>query len=174
MSAIIQLNNDFEGIKSLLVYKKSTGRVLTDLAESLLVGPSPLDRVERETIAAYVSYLNNCDYCFKAHCAIVQDFSSNEMDIPTMFASPDTSSASEKVKVLLKIAKEIQEGSTGLPEELVDRARRVGLCDESIHDTVLIASAFCMYNRYVDGLKVKLPQKERYNVLAKHLKNGYK
>jgi hypothetical protein len=31
-------------------------------------------------------------------------------------------------------------------------ARAEGASDLEIHDTVLIAAAFCMYNRYVDGL----------------------
>ena len=34
----------------------------------------------------------------------------------------------------------------------VDAARKEGATDLEIHDTVLIAAAFCMYNRYVDGL----------------------
>jgi hypothetical protein len=34
----------------------------------------------------------------------------------------------------------------------VGRARKLGATDREIHDTVLIAAAFCMFNRYVDGL----------------------
>jgi len=37
------------------------------------------------------------------------------------------------------------------PED-VERARKLGATDKEIHDTVLIAAAFCMFNRYVDGL----------------------
>jgi hypothetical protein len=36
-------------------------------------------------------------------------------------------------------------------------ARRVGALDIEIHDTVLIAAAFCLFNRYVDGLATWAP-----------------
>jgi hypothetical protein len=40
----------------------------------------------------------------------------------------------------------------------VDRARLAGADDKAIHDTVLIAAMFCMFNRYVDGLATWTPE----------------
>ena len=39
----------------------------------------------------------------------------------------------------------------------IARARAEGATDVEIHDTVLIAAAFCMFNRYVDGLATLTP-----------------
>ncbi len=59
---------------------------------------------------------------------------------------------SEKLKALLRIAEKAQKSGKQVTPENVDQARRLGASDQEIHDTVLIAAAFCMYNRYVDGL----------------------
>jgi hypothetical protein len=40
---------------------------------------------------------------------------------------------------------------------MVEAARAEGATDLEIHDTVLIAAAFCMFNRYVDGLGTLAP-----------------
>jgi hypothetical protein len=52
----------------------------------------------------------------------------------------------------------VQQGGRRVTEEDVARARAGGADDKAIHDTVLIAAAFCMFNRYVDGLATWAPQ----------------
>jgi alkylhydroperoxidase/carboxymuconolactone decarboxylase family protein YurZ len=64
---------------------------------------------------------------------------------------------SPKLKTLLAIAAKVQAGGKQVTAEDVARARAAGATDLEIHDTVLIAAAFCMYNRYVDGLATLTP-----------------
>lgn len=64
---------------------------------------------------------------------------------------------SEKLKALLAIAGKVQLGGKSVKFEDIARARQQGATDKEIHDTVLIAAAFCMYNRYVDGLATWAP-----------------
>ena len=83
---------------------------------------------------------------------------------------------SEKLKALLNIAAKVQKGGKKVTPADVDRARSLGASDMEIHDTVLIAAAFCMYNRYVDGLATWAPQnvndyKERAATVAE---GGYR
>jgi hypothetical protein len=61
------------------------------------------------------------------------------------------------LKALLAIAGKVQLGGREVTNEAVLRAKRQGATDKEIHDTVLIAAAFCMYNRYVDGLATWAP-----------------
>ena len=70
----ITLNSDEPGIRGLIRFRPETGRPLSELAEVLLRGPGPLTRGERELIAAYVSGLNDCQYCSSSHsaCAAAQ------------------------------------------------------------------------------------------------------
>jgi hypothetical protein len=65
-----------------------------------------------------------------------------------------------KLKALLVIAGQVQKGGKHVTAEAVAKARGLGATDIEIHDTVLIAAAFCMYNRYVDGLGTTQPRDE--------------
>jgi alkylhydroperoxidase family enzyme len=70
---------------------------------------------------------------------------------------PDGAPVSPKLHALLRIAGAVQRGGKNVDEEAVAAAREAGATDQEIHDTVLIAAAFCMYNRYVDGLATTIP-----------------
>jgi alkylhydroperoxidase family enzyme len=69
----------------------------------------------------------------------------------------ESAAISEKLKALLRIAGKVQHSGKDVRTEDVEQARRLGATDQEIHDTVLIAAAFCMYNRYVDGLATLTP-----------------
>lgn len=71
----------------------------------------------------------------------------------------ETANISEKMKALLRIAELVATTGRHVTPEAVDRARQLGAADKEIHDTVLIAAAFCMFNRYVDGLATWAPEK---------------
>jgi hypothetical protein len=89
----------------------------------------------------------------------------------------DLSSApvSSKMKALLKIAGLVQKSGREVKPEHIEIARNAGATDEDIHDAVLIAAAFCMYNRYVDGLGTNLPDsKSEYVPMGERMaKKGY-
>jgi hypothetical protein len=69
----------------------------------------------------------------------------------------------------------MQKGGKQVTGEQIERARSEGATDREIHDTVLIAAAFCMYNCYVDGLATWAPtDPEMYRQNGKLLaENGY-
>jgi uncharacterized peroxidase-related enzyme len=152
----IQLGVDealLPGITGPLVFRPQTAGPLTQLAETLLRGENTLSRGERELIAAYVSSRNECEFCTNSHSA----FAAAQLDegMPLVLqvrADPDHAPIAPKLAALLRIAGAVAESGRKVTTELVDAARGKGATDEEIHDTVLIAAAFCMYNRYVDGL----------------------
>jgi uncharacterized peroxidase-related enzyme len=141
------------GIRGLLKYRPETAKPLSELAEVLLRGPHSLAAGERELIAAYVSSLNQCTFCANSHAA----FAAVQLDgglplVDQVRADLDAADISDKLRALLRIAGAVQQGGQRVTPELVQAARDAGASDVEIHDTVLIAAAFCMYNRYVDGL----------------------
>ena len=153
------------GIRGLLQYRPETAKPLAELADALLRGPHPLTEAERELIATYVSSLNECRFCTNAHAsyaALVDggmalvDQVRADMDSPDG-ANLDSAEISPKLRALLRIAGAVQQGGQRVTPELVATAREAGASDLEIHDTVLIAAAFCMYNRYVDGLGTYTP-----------------
>ncbi len=174
--AHIQVPPGVPGIRSLLQARPETAGPITDLAQILLHAPNTLSRGERELIAAYVSALNDCTFCRTSHAAIAACHLDDESLVASVVQSPETAAISPKLKALLGIAGRVQLSGRAVRSEDIEWARREGATDTEIHDTVLIAAAFCMFNRYVDGLAAWTPSdaegyRERARNVAEH---GYR
>jgi uncharacterized peroxidase-related enzyme len=146
------------GIRSALQFRPETARPLLELAEVLLRGPNTLTSAERELIAAFVSARNDCHFCHASHRAASAHHPGGDYAVvDAVRTDPESAPISAKLKALLQIAARVQQGGKHVTSDDVARARAEGATDEEIHDTVLIAAAFCMFNRYVDGLAVWAP-----------------
>jgi uncharacterized peroxidase-related enzyme len=157
--AFIDLQNELPGIRGPMIYRPETGTILNELAEVLLHDEdNTLSRGDREMIGAYTSYLNDCFFCQNVHGAMAQHYYECDTqfidNIKKDFLSADIS---DKLKSLLSIAGSVQKGGRNVTSEQIEEAKKFGATDREIHDTVLIAAAFCMYNRYVDGLNTWAP-----------------
>ena len=173
----IETNIQLPGIVELLFYKGPSGKALSNLAHTILHGPSPLSKGERELIASYVSHLNSCEFCHESHSASANShFNDSGSLVNAVKQDLETAPVSDKIKCLLKIAAQVQKSGRHVTTEHIDAAKKAGASDEAIHDTVLIAAAFCMFNRYVDGLGTRLPaEKSAYGTMGLRLsKTGYK
>ena len=173
----IDLPKDYPGIRSLFVFRPETAVPLCDLVQVLLHNPHPtLTAGERELIASYVSNLNTCNFCTRTHSAIAKHQLGSELSlVKQVLADPETAPVSNKLKALLKIAAKVQSGGKNVSADDVAYARDEGATDIEIHDTVLIAAAFCMYNRYVDGLATWQPDNEEFydKMGAQRVREGY-
>lgn len=164
--AHIELNNDLPGIRGPMAYRPETAEPLNALAEILLRDDNnTLTRGERELIGTYVSYLNDCFFCQNVHGALSGHYLQCDVGqidaIKNDFNSADLSS---KMKALLAVAASVQKGGKQVTGEQIEAARTEGATDIEIHDTVLIAASFCMFNRYVDGLGTWAPQDRQFYV----------
>jgi uncharacterized peroxidase-related enzyme len=154
----IPLDPELPGIRAAMAFRPETARPLNALVEVLLQGPSTLTRGERELIATYVSSRNCTQFCHNIHGAIAAAHLGGNEDlvrqVKTDFMKAEISS---KLKALLHIAGKVQQDGKLVTPADGEAARREGATDIEIHDSVLIAAAFCMYNRYVDGLGTNQP-----------------
>jgi len=174
--AHILLPEGMPGIVGALAFRPETAKPLLDLAEVLLRGPNTLTPAEREMIAAHVSHRNECTFCELSHGAAAAVHLGGNYDlVERIIVDPEHAGVSGKLKALLKIAGKVQQGGKQVSEADVARAREQGASDKEIHDTVLIAAAFCMYNRYVDGLATWQPlEPEAYREMGRQLaQEGY-
>jgi len=106
-----------------------------------------------------VSSENDCFFCQNVHGAMAQHyFESNMQFIDDIKKDYRSTPISDKLKSLLAIAGSVQKGGKYVTSEQIEHAKSLGATDKEIHDTVLIAAAFCMFNRYVDGLNTWAPQ----------------
>jgi uncharacterized peroxidase-related enzyme len=159
--AHIHLPEGLQGIRAAMAFRPETAKPLNELAEVLLHAPNSLTPGERELIATYVSAQNDCYFCQTVHGAIsAAHFGGDEQLVRAVKTDFLSASISEKLKALLTIAGEVQKGGKHVTTADVEAARNHGATDVEIHDTVLIAAAFCMFNRYVDGLDTWQPHDE--------------
>ena len=171
----INLPEGLPGISAGFAFRPETAKPMRELADILLHQPNSLAPGDRELIATYVSSRNCTTFCALSHGAaaanhfgdagIVEKVKSNFLEAPI----------SAKLKALLIIAGKVQQDGKLVSESDVQAARTLGATDLEIHDTVLIAAAFSMYNRYVDGLNTWQPRDpDRYTEMGKHLaEHGY-
>lgn len=148
MSHIDLSKQEGHGIQKLFSFSPKSAKPLLDLTQTILVEEGSLPRWFREVIASFVSDQNECQFCFMSHQSVA-------------FALLDEKEIQKEVERnvmwqnLILIAQSVtKKDRRMLPEmdTLINIAKESGATDQQIHDTVLIASAFNMYNRYVDGM----------------------
>lgn len=170
--AHIDLKNEAPGILGLMAYKPNTALALNNLAETILRGPSSLSQGERELIAGAVSYFNECNFCHLSHAAAAEFCLQKDSGYVRKVAMDiEGSDIAPKMKTLLQIAKKVHKDGRQVLAEDVAKAKSLGATDEEVHDTVLVAAAFCMFNRYVDGMGTYAPPAgaEYYTMTGKRL-----
>jgi uncharacterized peroxidase-related enzyme len=173
--AHINVPEGVPGIRSLVMFRPETGKHLYELAEVLLRGESPLSQADRELIAAYVSYRNDCLFCMNSHAAAARClYGEDDTTVDDVLKDMKQANISPKMKALLNIAGKVQILGKEVKAEDIDAARGLGATDKELHDTVLIAASFSMFNRYVDGLASLTPtDPEAYKEMGKRMVQGY-
>lgn len=175
--AHIQLPDHLPGMRGLLAFRPAIAPSLTALTETLLCSDEGMNRGERELIGAFVSALNDCFICQQVHGAVAQcHLGVDDAFVEKVKTDFQHADLSDKMKSLLAIAESTQRGGLFVTREQVEIARKTGATDLEIHDTVLIAGLFCLFNRYIDGLGVQSDDspetiRERAEVIAGE---GYK
>ena len=172
----IAIPDNLPGIRGLMAFRPETAKVLNELVDVLLRQPNTLEPGERELIATYVSSRNDCFYCQTIHGAIAARDHEDDEDLVAQVKRDFTEAPIyDKLKSLLAIAGQVQKSGKNVTTESVEHAREQGASDHEIHDTVLIAAAFCMFNRYVDGLATVASQDPEFyrQRAAQIVRDGY-
>ena len=156
---------DVPGILAAIRLTPGLGIHLRGLADELLVNDFPgasISRGEREMLATAVSAANDCFYCMDSHGAFataVLERNGGAGLIPLIDEIKQGSSngLGEKMQALLHIARTVRREPRQLTAADVEAAKAVGASDADVQLAVLIASAFSMYNRIVEGFRAKTP-----------------
>ena len=156
---------DVPGILAAIRLTPGLGVHLRGLADELLVSDFPgttLQRAEREMLATAVSAANDCFYCMDSHGAFANALleRSGAVDLVPLvdvvkLGSSDGFGA--KMQALLRVARTVRGDARDLTAGDVDAALAAGATDADVQLAVLIAAAFSMYNRMVDGFRAKTP-----------------
>jgi uncharacterized peroxidase-related enzyme len=165
----ISVPEELPGIVGLLAFKPETAATVAAFTQQLLRGPSSLTPGEREIIAAVVSRRNECQFCTRSHTAAAELVTGDRDLVDAVIRDPASAPISEKLRALLAVAAKVQNSGLDVTADDIAAARSAGASDEDLHDAVLVAAAFCMFNRYVDGLATLTP--DRPEAYAQHAKN---
>ncbi len=174
--AHIKVPEGVPGIRSLVMFRPETGKPLYELAQILLRDESPLSPAERELIATHVSSRNECMFCMSSHAAAARELLGDQKEVvDCVIKDVNTAPVSPKMKALLNIAGKVQVNGKQVKPEDIEEARQHGAHDRDIHDTVLIAATFSLFNRYVDGLASFTPTDPKaYEEMGKRMSSmGY-
>ena len=156
---------------------------LRGLADEVLVKDFPgatIDRVEREMLATAVSAANDCFFCMDshgAHATAVMELTGGTDRLPLIDIVKVGSSDGfdPKMRALLHIARTVRGDARDLTAADVAAALDAGATDADVQLAVLIAAAFSMYNRLVDGFRARTaPSPDVYHERAAEIAaHGY-
>ncbi len=171
------------GISVAMRLSPGLGVHLRGLADELLVNDFPgatISRAEREMLATATSAANDCFFCMDSHGAFATALLERDGDTPRIAVIETIKLGSsdgldDKMRALMHIARTVQRAPLELTAADVEAATAAGATDADIQLAVLIASAFSMYNRLVDGLRARTaPNTEAYRgVAAEIAEYGY-
>jgi uncharacterized peroxidase-related enzyme len=174
--AHINVDTNIPGMRSLLAYRPIIAPPLLALMKVVMRSNEGLSMGERELIATYVSFLNDCTNCHIIHGEVAQCFYKDAPELVSQIKENEISNQlSPRLQSILSIAESVQKGGKHVSQAQINIAKANNITDLEIHDTVLIASMFCFFNRYIDGLGLTSNDtletyKERAQSIAE---NGY-
>jgi len=135
-----------------------TARHLIDYHEVLMRGESPLSEAQRELIAAYVSGLNACHYCYGVHQTTAQAFGVDENLLASLLDDMDTVDIEDRMRPLLRYVRKLTtEQGRVTPADAQD-VLDAGWDEAALHDAVSVCALFNFMNRFVNGLGVTAEQ----------------
>jgi len=174
---------DVPGIGAAMRLTPALGQHLRGLADALLVDDFPgasLDRAEREMLATAVSAANDCFFCMDSHAAHAGALLERSGDTGRALLLDELHAGSSngfdaKMQALLHVARTVRRAPRELTSADVAEARSAGASDADVQLAVLIAAAFSMYNRMVDGFRARTaPTVDAYRARAEEIAaNGY-
>lgn len=153
--AYIQLDSSLPGMQSLLAYRPEIASPMKSLMHIMMRSDEGLSKGERELIATYVSFLNNCYNCHEIHGEVAQCFFEDQPSlIENVKSDLQKADLTDRQRAILGIAAKVQKNGSQVSVEQIVAAKEMGITDLEIHDTVLIAAMFCLFNKYIDGLGI--------------------
>jgi uncharacterized peroxidase-related enzyme len=174
---------DVPGILAAIRLTPGLGVHLRGLADELLVNDFPgatLGRAEREMLATAVSAANDCFYCMDSHGAFAtalleRNGATEHVPLVDVIKRGSSDGLDDRMQALLHISRIVRRQPLDLTAVDVATARAAGATDADVQLAVLIAAAFSMYNRMVDGFRATTPPTaEAYRTRAAEIaEHGY-
>lgn len=127
---------------------------LCEFHDVRLRGNSPLSVAERELIAAYVSGLNACNFCFNAHSNIAAMYGVDTGLYEKLMADPTQADIDAKLLPLLAYVKKLTEAPSKVTAKDAEAVYAAGWDEQALFDAVTVCALFNFMNRIIEGTGV--------------------
>ncbi len=152
-------------------FNTGTGRPLIEYHEALLRGDSPFTVTERELMAAFVSGVNSCQYCYGAHTAVAKLFGIEEELLTGLLDDLDAADVDDKMKPVLRYIRKLTIAPTTMTQGDADAVFAAGWDDRALYDAVQVCALYNFMNRFVEGLGL-IPVPEDFAMEGKMIHDG--
>lgn len=152
-------------------FNTGTGKPLLEYHEALLRGESPFTVAEREMMAAYVSGINACSYCYGAHTAAAMRFGVAEVIITDLIEDFDAAQVDDKLRPVLTYLRKLTVTPTRMTQADADPVYAAGWDERALYDAVQIACLYNFMNRFVEGLGLT-PVPEQFDREGQMIEEG--
>ncbi len=139
------------GVRHILQMNKPVGRALMELHERLLRGDSPLSAAQHELIAAYVSGLNECQYCLGVHGETARAFGMPPGLLEKLMVDPEGAAIEPTMLPLLQYVRLLTLSPHQLVQADADSVFAAGWSERALHDAILTTCLFNFMNRLLEG-----------------------
>lgn len=136
-------------IWNLFAFRPEVTLHLASFTEGVMRSPAPISGALRELIAAYTSWTNKCEFCWRSHAAVAAEMLGNEILVLQVLEDLESSPLPEREKALMRFAGKMTRELSQMEEADIARLREFGWTDEAIYFTILVVSLFNFYNRWV-------------------------
>lgn len=134
----------------------AAGRLLVEYHTAVMRGPSPFTAGEREFIAAFVSGLNACRYCYGVHSSTAQAFGVSEALLEALVADPELAAAPDRLRPVLAYARKLTLDQSRLTQADALAVLDAGWSERALHDAICVVALFNFMNRFVHGHGLEL------------------
>lgn len=143
------------GVRHILRLNPAAGRALIEFHEAVLRTDSQLRARDKELIAAYVSGLNDCKYCYGVHAETAAAFGIDAAVFEELLADVDTARIDARLKPILRFARQLTVEPSKATQAQADAVFEAGWTERDLHDAVLTVGLFNLMNRLLEGHGVK-------------------
>lgn len=138
-------------VREIFGLKPDLRRAQGEMGRIIMRGDSALTPAERETIAAYVSHINRCDYCYGGHAELAKNLGADPAIFESICDDVDTLPVTEKLKPILRFAKVLTLEPRQVSQAHADAVYAAGWDEQALHDAILVICRFNFMNRLTLG-----------------------
>lgn len=158
----------------LFAFRPEVTSALASFTESVMRSEAPISGGLRELIAAYTSWTNQCEFCWRSHAAVAAEMLGSEDLVRSVLEDVETSPLREPEKALMRFARKITLDLPAMNESDIEELHGCGWNDEAIYFTILVVALFNFYNRWVTTSGVHAVSDEVHRLHGKRLAlSGY-